>query len=96
MNSMIHIGNQKMKKDSALDAAEAIDKVFTSARENTMDQSTVVEALQALSKVAEIKDITFNNVSLTNNDPENKSKSGEDKGAEEIEDYDIEEDDARN
>jgi hypothetical protein len=60
MNSLLHIGNDNVhSKDSAKEAAEAIDTIFSSARTNTMDQPTVVAALESMARVAEIKQITI-------------------------------------
>lgn len=66
MNSLLHVGNDTNGiKDSALDAAKAIDQIFTSARTNTMDQDTVVAALESLAKVAEIKNVIITNSVFT-------------------------------
>lgn len=71
MNSMIHIGNEANKyKDSASEAAKAIDVIFGSAREHFMDQNTVIEALRTLSQISEIKNITITNSTFNNSLPE--------------------------
>jgi hypothetical protein len=66
MEAMIHVGNSaKQVKDTAKQASEAIDLIFSSARENTMDQATVVEALHSLAQIAEVKNVQISNNTFT-------------------------------
>lgn len=66
MNSMLHIGNGD-EHESATATASAIVAIFQGAREHTMDQSTVVSALEAFCKVAEVKNVAVSNCVFTNN-----------------------------
>lgn len=66
MQSMIHVGNSvNQVKDTAKEAAAAINLIFSSARENTMDQATVIEALHSLAQIAEVKNVEISNNTFT-------------------------------
>ena len=65
MENMIHVG-AKIDKDTAENLASIIDAIFSSGRENVMDQSTIVEAVKMLGQVTEVKQVTITNSSFTN------------------------------
>ena len=98
MESMIHVGNSvNQVKDTAKEASEAIERIFSSARTNTMDQATVVEALHSLAQIAEVKNVQISNNTFTSSNGKDPSplsseppKDTEDtlvEDAEEDEDY---------
>jgi hypothetical protein len=58
--SLLHIGN-KIDKQSAELLKDSITAIFDSASKNRMDQSTVVKALEVLTQVFEIKNVTISN-----------------------------------
>jgi len=95
MESMIHVGNSvNQVKDTAKEASEAIDLIFTSARENTMDQATVVEALRSLAQIAEVKNVQISNNTFSNSTCKEPSPLGSEpaKDTEDPIDEDAEED----
>lgn len=67
MKTGIHVGHSEESK-VALDAAgDAITKILNAGFHSRSDQSTIVEALQALGRVASIGGMTIQGATVINN-----------------------------
>ena len=58
MDSTLHVGN-KVDKETATNLAEIVKTIFEVGRKTGMDQSTIVDAIQMVGTVAEVKNVTI-------------------------------------
>ena len=65
MESMVHIGG-KVDKETSENLAGFVERVFKSGRENVMDQSTIVKALELASKIFPPEQVKVANCNFTN------------------------------
>lgn len=69
MDQLLKVGND-ITKESSDNLKDLITTIFKSGYENRMEQSTIVTALQVISNITEIKQITISHCNF-------KSKEGE-------------------
>ncbi|AUR96961.1 hypothetical protein NVP1253O_28 [Vibrio phage 1.253.O._10N.286.45.B12] len=67
MEQIMQIG-AKVEKQDAENFSSAISEIFTSAHENRIDQSVISTAINAFTKVFEVKQVTVTNSTFVGED----------------------------